>query len=448
MIWLHPLALFALASAAAPILIHILVQRRAERFPFPTLRFVTPTRLAAIRRHMLEDAALLAVRIAILAAAVAAVAGPLLLTAARRSAWDRRIVRAVVVSDDVDRTLATEAVTRETSGVFRAQRIDAATLTDGVRRASAWLAVAPPARRELVVISPLAIGSMTAADAAAIPPNIGVRFERSGTLPPSRTIDGATLLAEGNGQTRAVTERVTFNGPQTSVVDAGEGRPASWPIDIRAPRDARRVLDAAVTAVLSQRVREPAVTHAVRLVVLPSGVSAPSTDVADAAAIRTPWMADAIARIARDDDLQAAASRVSAGLTDAHFAGAPWSPLAAAIDGRPLIVAAASRSQLVIVSGAAAADVVTPILLRAIANATAAPPDLHRAEIVPIADAQFRDWSRPAPPVGTPSLNTIDEDDCRWLWLTALALLAVETWMRRVRATTTREHAPEVARVA
>src|SRR5471030_2938240 len=101
MLWLNPFALFALATVVAPILIHILIQRRAERFPFPTLRFLQPTRLAAIRRHVLEDAVLLAVRVALLAAAAAALAGPLFVTAARRQAWERRVVRAVV--DDVAR---------------------------------------------------------------------------------------------------------------------------------------------------------------------------------------------------------------------------------------------------------------------------------------------------------------------------------------------------------
>src|SRR5580765_4132918 len=96
MSWLNPSALFALVAAAAPILIHLLIQRRAERFPFPTLRFLQPTRLAAIRRHVLEDLPLLAVRVALLTAAVAALAGPLFVTNARRQAWDRRMVRATV----------------------------------------------------------------------------------------------------------------------------------------------------------------------------------------------------------------------------------------------------------------------------------------------------------------------------------------------------------------
>ena len=64
MIWLNPAAWIAVAIVAAPVLIHLLVHRRAERFPFPTLRFIQPTRLAAIRRHVLEDIVLLAVPVA------------------------------------------------------------------------------------------------------------------------------------------------------------------------------------------------------------------------------------------------------------------------------------------------------------------------------------------------------------------------------------------------
>ena len=128
MIWLNPAALFALGAVAAPILIHILIQRRAERVPFPTLRFLQPTRLAAIRRHVLEDLALLAVRVALLAAAVAAVAGPLIVTPARRHAWNQRVVLATVADED---------------------------LHDGIRRAVLRLEMAPPARREIVIASAL-----------------------------------------------------------------------------------------------------------------------------------------------------------------------------------------------------------------------------------------------------------------------------------------------------
>ena len=81
------------------------MQRRAERLPFPSLRFLQQTRLASIRRHVLEDLPLLAVRAAILAAAVAALAGPLVHDADQRQAWNARVVRAIVV-DDVSAGLA------------------------------------------------------------------------------------------------------------------------------------------------------------------------------------------------------------------------------------------------------------------------------------------------------------------------------------------------------
>jgi hypothetical protein len=456
MIWLHPVALIGLASAIVPILIHILVQRRAKHFPFPTLRFIAPTRLAAIRRHLLEDAALLAVRVAMLAAAAVALAGPLLVTAARHRVWDRRIARAIVVGQDVDGAEA--AAAREAAGVFRAQRIDAA-LTDGIRRAAAWLDAAPPARKELVVIAPFAIGSLTSADVAAVPVSVGVRFERIGRLPPTRAVEGATMIGSESGieGAHAVTDRVIFDGPRTSVV-AGSGqtaradtlvRPherAEWPIEIRGPREAQRALDAAADAVLSLRVWLPPPNHRIRFVAA-AGLDR-SPDVADATAIHEPWMAEAVVRITKDDDLRAAASRVETGLRDARYGEAPWTPLVTAADGHSLAVAAGSPSQLIVVSGADALDLVTPLLLRTIANSAAVLPDFQRSEIVPIPDAQLRDWSRPAPPIGTPALNQLDEDDRRWLWLAVLALLGVETWMRRARSTASAQHVEEAARVA
>lgn len=186
MFWLNPSALFALVAVAAPILIHILIQRKAERFPFPTLRFLQPTRLAAIRRHVLEDVVLLALRIAILALAAAALAGPLLITAARRQAWDRRVVRAVVIEE------ARAFKPNDTDRVF-----ETTSLADGIRRATLWLDTTPPARREILIASPFPIGSITPADIAAVPGDIGVRFERTGSLPATRTVAAGRLLTAG-----------------------------------------------------------------------------------------------------------------------------------------------------------------------------------------------------------------------------------------------------------
>ena len=191
--WLNPAALFALAAVAAPILIHLLIQRRAERFPFPTLRFLQPTRLAAIRRHLLEDLPLLAVRVALLAAAVAALAGPLLVTAARRQAWDRRIVRAIV-REGVGAELAPPALAppeRADQGrplrpaPHQERTFAGPSLDDGIRRAIVWLDAAPPARREIGLRRMLPTDRSRKADVAAIPADVGVRFgaDAQGTLP-------------------------------------------------------------------------------------------------------------------------------------------------------------------------------------------------------------------------------------------------------------------------
>lgn len=471
--WLNPLALLALAAVAAPILIHILVQRRAERFPFPTLRFIAPTRLAAIRRHVLEDAALLAVRVAMLAAAVAALAGPLVVTAGRRQAWSQRIVRAIVVADAARAFQASQPSepSEPSEPAFRSRRFDGASLPDGIRRAVAWLDEAPPARRELVVVSPFAIGSLTAADIAMVPAGVGIRLERSGVLPAASTVPAGWVLTSASD---VVAREATLNGAQTVVRETAEKERASWPIDVRAPREAQPAVDAAVAAVLSERVWAPPPDRRARLVVLESAAVAQASPptvvqasppvvaqasppvvaqafrpaIDDATAIREPWMAEAVARIVGDHELQTAASRVATGFSDQRYGAAPWHAVASAADGRPLAVAAGSSSQLIVVSAASAADIVTPLLMRSIVNGLAIVPNLQSAEVVPIPDRLLREWSRPAPAPGAPRIDTVEDDDRRWLWLAALGLLAIETWMRRARTATVGEDVPEPARVA
>jgi hypothetical protein len=437
-LWLNPSALFALAAIAAPILIHILIQRKAERFPFPTLRFLQPTRLAAIRRHLVEDWPLLAVRVALLAAAAAALAGPLIVTSGRRQAWDRRVARAIVTDGSARRPGGDGAPAPALQQTF-----SATSLSDGTRRAVLWLDSAPPARREIVIASPLPIGSVTDADIGSIPAAIGVRFERAGTLPATRTVPAGRLLTAAG--VRAL--QVTLTGPQTSASDTAAGDAIGLPIDVVSPPDQRTDLDAAVSAVLSQRVRAAPPDRRARLLVVPPEVVPPQAPpqvvqafrpalaegVSDASPIAQPWMAAAAARIARDPDLRAAAARVARGLSDPRFAAPPWQTLTSAADGLPLAAAAGSANRFVVASAAPASDLATPVLLRSMANAIASVPDLSAAEVVPIADAMLQRWSRPAAPMTSPRIDTVAQDDRRWLWLAAVGLLALETWIRRAR---------------
>jgi Aerotolerance regulator N-terminal len=445
MIWLNPAAWLAIAAVAAPILIHLLIQRRAERLLFPTLRFLQPTRLASVRRHLLEDAPLLAIRVSLLAAAIAALAGPLLMTVARREAWDRRTVRAIVagaaIEGDRDRAAGSPAPYLE-------QTFASASIADGVRRATLWLQQAPPARREIVIASAFPIGSITQADIDAIPANIGIRFERTGTLPTKRTVAAGRLLTAGG----AVDREVTLERDRTSISETLSSEALSWPIDVVSSPADRTTIEAAIAAVRSQRVWALPADRRARLVLTPTtnaGAVSPKPIGEGAVAISTPWIADAVATITVDRDLSGAAARVTTGLSEKRFTAVPWQALAFATDGRPLAAAAGSTSGLLVVSAAPAADVATPVLLRAMANAIAAVPDLRSAEVMQIADAVRQGWSRPAAPVSSPRIDTIDHDDRGWVWLMVLALLALEMWVRRSRAVDERRPAhAEDARVA
>ena len=420
MIWLNPAAWIALVAVAAPVLLHIFVQRQAPPIPFPTLRFLAPTRLAALRRRMLDDLPLLAVRAAILVAAVAAFAGPLVVSAARRQTWSARLARAVIVDPDSGAANAAPAGPPP----FATTTFETRSISDGIRRARAWLDAAPPARREIVIVSPLALGSMTPVTVAAIPVEIGLRFERRGDLPASRTVDGADLL--GAGPTR-IHQRVTLTRDGTEVRDGGAD-PATFPIDIVASPAARSAIDRAIRAVLSQRVWAPEGDRRATLVVIGDRITLPS-----ASALSHAWMAEAVGRIAGDSDLLTVAAREHAPFDPSRAIAAPWVPIVHDAGGRTLAAAAANGHRLIVASAADASSFITPLLMRAIVNAMADPPDLRTAEVLPIPDAQLRAWTRsPGPPTRLRP-DAVGSDDRRWLWALVLALIAVETWMRRAR---------------
>jgi Aerotolerance regulator N-terminal len=464
-IWLNPAAWIGLLAVAGPIVIHILVQRKAERLAFPSLRFLQEGRLASIRRHLLEDVPLLAIRAAIVAAAAAALAGPLIVSRTQRQAWNARVVRAIVV-DEVTRAASTFArnpleratVDKLQPPAFLSQTFETAAVSDVIPRAVAWLENAPPARRELLIVGPLALGSVSADDLAVIPPGIGIRFEQSGGLPAERAVAGGRVLGlqrerrepsqrlplEREGRQRAgfsrakgsepivVQQQVTLKDIHTSVQETDAAAPDPFPVDVVCSTDARPIVDTAIAAARWQRVWAPAANRRARLVLLDASID-PAT-VADAGPVTESWIADAVASIARDRDLQTAGAQTPAGLSDPRFSATPWQPLLLAADGRRLAVAGASRASLVVVSSATPSSLVTPLLLRAMANALGGPPDLRRAEVLPIPESQLQAWSRPPAPVAVPRVDRVERDDRRGLWILVLALLALETWVRRATA--------------
>lgn len=395
MIWVSPAAAIALLAAAAPILIHVLVQRHAPRVPFPTLRFIRPVHIAAVRRRSLEDGLLLAVRVLIVAAAVAAVAGPFLETAARRRSWDARTIRAVV-SDGAQ-------------GFSRASGVpDGDDVKEGLRRAVAWLETQPPARREIVVRSAFPLGAIDASDIAAVPAHIGLRFERSGSLPAGADVAAppALRLADRKTAPHEIERRVVLEDDRTRVREIESSKTALVPVEIVAPAAQQTLAQAVLDDVLADGIVAPPSGRAARIML--SAQPARSTDSRSSAA---PWMADAAARIARDAAENAARGHAP---PDVRFS---------------------LGDRLVVSTSAEARDPFVRTLIRSVAAALAPEPWQTGAEILPIAEAQLRAWSRPPGSAPAPQRHSIDRDDRRWLWLLILALLALEAWLRRPRPT-------------
>ena len=395
---LAPIALVGLLALAGPIVVHILARRRAQRIPFPTLRFIRPGQLASVRRHVLEDVALLALRMAILACAALAFAAPLVVTQSRLAAWNAELRTTVVEGADLHRAL---------------------------HRAVWSLNSAPPGRQEIVVRSAFPIGSITREDVMGVPDGIGLRFERTGTLPAARTVDLPAVLTESGVRARTMTVDRATN------VREGDARPAA---------------SAAPGAVLSERVLAPIDGRRMRLVT--AGAADLESVIASATPVRDAWMADGIAAIARDRDVRAASKVETAALTDARMTRSPWIVAAKTGDGRPLAVAGSAAGALTVVTAEPASSLVAALLARAASNALGPRRPEADAEVLSIPDAQLAAWTQAPLPMPAPRPNTIDRDDRRWLWIAALALLALESWVRGRRREARRSAAGAEARVA
>lgn len=509
MIWRNPVAWLGLATLLIPVLIHLLVRHRAEPRQFPSLRFVQPTRLASVRRKMISDWPLLLVRIAMLAAAVAALADPFWMTAARRADWSERQARAIVVdttpsvsgggagataaagatgaggataaagagAGDSSRTLAE----RETESAFRAETFGTTNLADGIRRAAAWLRTAPPARRELVVISDFQLGALDPTSLRDIPPYVGIRLVRTAGAPVTRAADGLprTQRAAAGGFTLR-NPRVTVNASDTSVTWTDAASPASSPsassstaasagtspstsprveidaseaansqrseitlrpfdLKLRGAAADRPFLLAASEAVLAQGIpvatggRSP--RHTATLIV---GIDAANEG---APAPLASWQVDAARAIATNVDLARAVGRVTVGAKSGRASNgaidvpAPWVVLMRDAGGAPAILAAAenadANARMLLWSRVASADEATALLIRATLRAMAGADAFGEAEVIAIPDATLAQWQRPAsdPPVS--EWSDVESNDRRWLWGVVLALIGAEQFLRR-----------------
>lgn len=398
MFWLAPEAWWGLAALAIPIAIHLLTRQQTRRIPFPTLRFLHATRLAAFRRRSIHDWPLLLVRAAILVAAVAALAAPVFVSAARTAEWQTRVVRALVsVPGAVQSAAQQRALDEEASAAFASAIFRPTVLADGLRDAADWLAQQPPGAREVVVVGDLKAGALEEPDLSVLLPTTGIRF--------------VPLPESGN---QAVTiefpfARATLGDAATTVVYSAAGPERARATDVISVRAAAADADlaqAACDAVLARGVRVDRAAARRVLVVFDGG---DTTDLrlkrpADAA-----WMREALAQLR--------------GMTGGQQDGT-----------------------LVVLAGQPARGVETAHVIDRVARAAFA-EDLRAFEPRRIPAATLAAWSRPAQPDADAVIS--DEGDRRWLWALAFALMAIEVFLRRSsRAAAAAEPPVEGRRVA
>jgi len=406
MIWGNPAAAWALLALAAPIVIHLLARRQARPIPFPTLRFIPRTTLASVERRTIEDAVLLTVRIGIVAFAAAAIASPFVMTVARQRAWNAATIRAEVASGvpargDADRSFS--------SG----------TLAGGIGQALAWVETQPPARRQLILRSTFALGSIDAADVARIPANMGLRLERGGTLPGSRTFRAAPVISGQIGSPVSTEREAHFDGGQTSVRALAGTKPTTLPVEISAPDSRRASADDVLRAVVADGVPAPISNRTARIELVEETIPGSEAAIGE---IRRPWMANAIDRIWRESSAR------SSLLNSARFDG--------------------SGDRLTVRVGATIPDADLARLIRLVLAAMGPAAEHPNEEILPIPDAQLRAWSREPGPASLPAVDG-RANDGRWFWLASLVLLAAESWLRsKQRAGANEPALSETERVA
>ncbi len=367
--WVTSAAFAGFAFVALPIAIHLLVRQQTRVVAFPSLRFLSATAQAAFRRRAIQDTLLLVCRVAILAVAVLALAGPIVHTASRTRSYANRLSRAIVLLEaprEGDDSLA--------QGAFRSATFQRANTVDALMDAVRWLDAQTPSAREVVIAGGVRRGNIEPSDLLVVPKAIGVRFVPS-TLDAAPNPTTIATLTRRDGRIIRLEHQVQLDADATRVstenaveVPAGSKDPAP-----RAPLEHIRVIaatedqplaDAALHAALDAGIRWTTTDRRVIVVWEGAGNAPPPTPGIEV--IRMPVPAP-----------------------PGTAATAMWNAL----------------------------DRATPRQV---------------IEPVTITPETLESWSRP-PGSPSSTAVPADEGDRRWLWAAALVLLAAEHWLRRDR---------------
>jgi hypothetical protein len=437
MIWQNPWAWIGLIALGVPIVIHLLSRQSARVQPFPTLRFLDGSRLQPVRRTQLRDALLMAVRMAILAVAVAALAQPLLRTRDRERSAGGMVTRAIVLdtSASMSRPSPTgeraSEIARQDADEFAAQAnasvlLESRNPAHAIAGAVAWLRTQPGAR-EIIVISDFQSGTVDSTTFAQIPPDIGIRLSRIETTNP------ATLEMSFPGGADSIAGSITLEGFRTGIEWRNTGARAVSTDGLAQYTSAEE--SAAAAAALHAAIMSGAPPHRARDVAIVYGTSPEREQLLrNATALDAPGMASFLLDVSRAAVLEhsAAVSNLSNDPV-AMTLSAPFTPVGPR--GAPIALAARGsiegEDRLLFFPLSAAGTLESAALLSAVLNASAEHPPVAELEPAHVSADLLRAWERPA---GTELMasNTAQASDAPWFWVVVLLLLVVE-WQIRNR---------------
>lgn len=460
MTWANPWAWLGLAALAVPIFVHMLGRRQARVLPFPTVRFLATSRLQPIRRTRIQDPLLLAVRLLVLGLAVAALAQPVFRTAASDRATGTLLSRVVLVD-----TSASMQRLRTPNGesALAAARVQAAELA-GEAASAIVVESATPATSidgaaaflegragllEIAVLSDFQTGTLSGADLRSVPADIGIRLERIGVVPDPDPVE-------------VVTRSRTSDRSAIAVL-AEDRTTAAWTLresTVDTTADPVLLTDGTSQAAALAGLRAGGETASVwgfdggtPVVIVDPDYEGRQALLAQARPLDAPWMARVIAAVRSDAALRVTAIRdrsnsvLVSGDGNGEGAADPPVPAPAAVSPdstfvailstpgeRPVALAARvvldDRDVLAFFMNVDAADLTTAALIQSIGQALASGAPVSELEPGFSTAAELARLQRV--PVGRPAgANGMNESDGRWLWLAVLALLAVETVVRR-----------------
>jgi len=419
--WLNPIALVGLLAVAVPILVHLFGRRVAKRQRFPSLRLLQLAATTPVSRSQPSDIVLLLVRCAIVAAAVLGLAQPRWSSDGRqrREAMPARVVI-------VDTSLSMTRLTSDGRRALDAARELGRALVDSARvgmlvetvspgrnaaGAASWLRL-QSGRRELVVISDMQLGAISAGDFATVPEGVGITLTKvvTNTAPASATGDSAVAIR--------------MDGLETDVTWRLRDAPDSSPAMTILGADSTRQ-----TALAVVRQLVPGLTNAHRIALV-------FPDYRDASAIAgrletldQPWQGDFLLALRSDRQLRTSSS--ASAPRDCPLANAaPIHDDHGSLLGAVGTVKDTPRFELIVFSCVDANTTAGVTLLAAVTRAAGVRPGDIESDPVVVPDESLRKWERPATEVGPPG-NEETSPDGRWFWLLALLLLAVEEWLRR-----------------